>query len=63
MAQNYLSTFNSNLQYFSSYFKDVNLSLIYTAKPTYGGWVSFTSHLAKKLNANIYQISKRSEPR
>ena len=33
-------------------------SLIYMARPIYGGWVSFTSHLSLKDNGNIYKISK-----
>ena len=28
------------------------------ARPIYGGWVSFTSHLSLKDNGNIYKISK-----
>ena len=31
------------------------------AKPIYGGWVSFTAHLALTYNINIYKIAKRSE--
>lgn len=31
------------------------------AKPTYGGWVSFTAHLALKYNYRLYKISKRTE--
>jgi len=30
-------------------------------KPTYGGWVSFTAHLALKYNYKLYKISKRTE--
>ena len=37
------------------------VSIIYMAKPIYGGWVSFTAHLALSYNLNIYKISKRSE--
>lgn len=36
-------------------------NLIYMAKPTYGGWVSFTAHLALKYNYNLYKIGKRTE--
>ena len=32
-------------------------SLIYMARPIYGGWVSFTSHLSLKENSQIYKIS------
>lgn len=42
-----------------------NINLVYMAKPIYGGWVSFTSHLCLKLketnNCNLYKITKRSE--
>jgi len=31
------------------------------AKPTYGGWVSFTAHLSLKFGFKIYKISKRTE--
>ena len=31
------------------------------AKPIYGGWVTFTSHLCLKYNCNLYKISKRSK--
>jgi glycosyltransferase involved in cell wall biosynthesis len=37
------------------------LFLLYLAKPTYGGWVSFTSHLSLKNSIPLYKISKRSE--
>ena len=37
------------------------MNLIYMAKPTYGGWVSFTAHLANKYNFKIYKITKRTE--
>ena len=37
------------------------LSLVYLAKPIYGGWVTFTVHLAKKFNYRLYKVSKRSE--
>lgn len=39
------------------------MNLIYMAKPTYGGWVSFTSHLALKTNSKIYKVGKRTEKR
>ena len=31
------------------------------AKPPYGGWVSFTAHLAQKYNANLYKIGNKTE--
>ena len=37
------------------------LNLIYMAKPPYGGWVSFTAHLARKYNANLYKIGNKTE--
>jgi glycosyltransferase involved in cell wall biosynthesis len=35
--------------------------LLYLAKPIYGGWVSFTSHLARKENLPLYKIGARTE--
>lgn len=37
------------------------MSLIYMAKPTYGGWVSFTAHLSLKYKYKVYKIGKRTE--
>lgn len=37
------------------------LSLVYLAKPIYGGWVSFSVHLAKKYNYRLYKVAKRTE--
>lgn len=37
------------------------LFLLYLAKPTYGGWVSFTAHLSLKNNLPLYKISKKTE--
>lgn len=37
------------------------MNLIYLAKPIYGGWVTFTAHLALKYNYPLYKISNRSE--
>jgi hypothetical protein len=37
--------------------------LIYMAKPCYGGWVSFTAHLSKKYNFDLYKLGKRTEKR
>ena len=36
-------------------------NLLYLAKPVYGGWVTFTSHLSHRHDAPIYKISKRNE--
>lgn len=36
-------------------------SLIYMAKPIYGGWVTFTAHYSLKYDNNIYKITKKSE--
>jgi len=37
-------------------------NLVYMAKPTYGGWVTFTAHLSLKYECNLFKIGKRSEP-
>ena len=36
-------------------------NLVYMAKPGYGGWVSFTTHLALTTNSPIHKITKRDE--
>ena len=36
-------------------------SLIYMAKPVYGGWVTFTAHLANQFGYPVYKIGKRTE--
>ena len=36
-------------------------SLLYLAKPTVGGWVSFTAHLSLLKDDPIFKISKRTE--
>jgi len=38
-----------------------DISLVYLAKPIYGGWVTFTVHLAKKFNYRLYKVGKRTE--
>ena len=38
------------------------MNLVYMAKPIYGGWVTFTSHLALKYSGDLYKIGKRTEP-
>lgn len=37
--------------------------LLYLAKPTYGGWVSFTAHLALKYGLPLYKVGKTTEKR
>ena len=37
------------------------INLIYMAKPIYGGWVTFTSHLCLKYNCELFKIGKRTE--
>lgn len=37
------------------------INLVYMAKPGYGGWVSFTAHMALKYNANLLKIGNTSE--
>ena len=37
------------------------MNLFYLAKPIYGGWVTFTSHLSLQKDLNIYKITKRTE--
>lgn len=37
------------------------LSLVYLAKPIYGGWVTFTTHLVKKYKYRLYKVGKRTE--
>jgi hypothetical protein len=36
-------------------------TLVYMAKPVYGGWVTFTAHLCLKYNCELYKIGKRTE--
>jgi len=35
--------------------------LFYLARPIYGGWVSFTAHLALKENLPLYKLAKKTE--
>jgi len=37
------------------------MSLFYLARPIYGGWVSFTAHLALKHNLEIFKIGNKTE--
>jgi hypothetical protein len=37
----------------------MNSFLLYLAKPTYGGWVTFTAHLSLKYGLQINKISNR----
>ena len=39
----------------------MTINLVYMARPIYGGWVSFTSHLCLKYNCDLYKIGKRTE--
>ena len=39
----------------------MNYNLVYMAKPIYGGWVTFTSHLCLKYNCKLFKIAKRTE--
>lgn len=39
----------------------MSVSLVYMAKPIYGGWVTFTSHLCLKYDCDLYKIGKRTE--
>tara|TARA_R110000851_G_scaffold56876_4_gene132859 strand:- start:3193 stop:4155 length:963 start_codon:yes stop_codon:yes gene_type:complete len=41
----------------------MTISLLYLAKPTYGGWVSFTAHLSLKYKYNILKLGSRTENR
>jgi len=36
-------------------------NLIYMAKPSYGGWVAFTVHLALKYGFSLYKIGNKTE--
>ena len=36
-------------------------TLVYMAKPVYGGWVTFTAHLCLKYGCQLYKVSKRTE--
>ena len=37
------------------------ISFVYMAKPIYGGWVTFTSHLCLKYDVDLYKVGKRTE--
>ena len=37
------------------------MNLLYLAKPRYGGWISFTAHLALKQEWNLYRITNTDE--
>ena len=36
-------------------------NLVYLAKPIYGGWVTFTSHLSHKYKYPLFKLSKKNE--
>ena len=35
--------------------KKKKVNLVYMAKPPYGGWVSFTAHLSKKYDYDLFK--------
>lgn len=37
------------------------MNLIYMAKPRFGGWVTFTAHLARKYNYKLFKIHSKTE--
>jgi hypothetical protein len=37
------------------------MKLVYLAKPTYGGWVTMTAHLALKYRCPVMKVGKRTE--
>ena len=39
----------------------MTINLVYMAKPIYGGWVTFTSHLCLKYKCDLFKIGKRTE--
>ena len=39
----------------------MTINLVYMAKPIYGGWVTFTSHLSLKYKCDLFKIGKRTE--
>ena len=41
----------------------ITKTLVYLAKPIYGGWITFTVHLSKKYNYPVYKVAKRNESR
>ena len=36
-------------------------NLVYMARPIYGGWVTFTSHLSLKYNCDLYKVEKEQK--
>jgi hypothetical protein len=41
--------------------KQGKLNLFYMARPVYGGWVSFTAHLALKHNLPLFKVGNKTE--
>ena len=41
--------------------KSNEMNLVYMAKPGYGGWVSFTAHLALTYGAKLFKIGNTTE--
>jgi hypothetical protein len=39
------------------------MKLLYLAKPTFGGWVTFTAHMSLKYNYEVIKCGKRTEKR
>jgi glycosyltransferase involved in cell wall biosynthesis len=37
------------------------MNLLYLAKPRFGGWVSFTAHLALQMNWDLYKVTNTDE--
>ena len=67
LIKNYISRFNNNLhnqknnkfnyKSLKGGSNNKNINLVYMAKPGYGGWVSFTSHLSRKHNLPLFKIN------
>ena len=49
------------IQSYSPKSEPEEISLVYLAKPIYGGWVTFTVHLVKQFNYRLYKVAKRTE--
>ena len=41
--------------------KRKKMNLVYMAKPPYGGWVSFTAHLSKEYDYELFKIGNKTE--
>jgi len=49
------------MEIIQKYTEKSNYNLVYLAKPTYGGWVTFTAHLSHKYKYPLYKLSKKNE--